>query len=474
MSRVVDKSALFEAIGYNPHSEGQWSYHQSKARFKLPCCGRRYGKSTMAGRDVEPYLLVNEKAYYWIVGPTYDLGEKEFRVIWDDLIIKMQLGRDKRVKKAYNKRSGEMFIELPWGSRIEVRSAQYPETLVGEGLSGAIISEAAKHRPDTWERFIRPALSDKRGWASFPTTPEGQNWYYLLWQLGRDTSQDNFASWRFPSWENTIVFPGGREDPEILLLEKTTTPEWFGQEIAADFTSFVGKIYGEWDEVIHVRRNHFNPNWANYITFDWGFVNPLAAIEFQIDPWDNIYIWREHYKPYTTLEDHINQIKERDQPAGYHIDMCFGDAADPEAAMVVSAKLAHCVAMPEAKTNWRQGVDLVKTFLKEYQIGEIDEYGTPRSAPKLTVDPSCVNTIREFNNYRAAPGTAGRSPREIAQGIDDHAVDAIRYGLVHIFLLGCRSHLVEVWGPTLKTESPGLASVSSDLSSGYFTLTKEF
>ena len=58
----------------------------------------------------------------------------------------------------------------------------------------------------------------------------------------------------------------------------------------ADFASFVGKIYGEFDETVHVGPVHFHPERKNYIAFDWGYVNPLAAVEFQIDAWDNIYI----------------------------------------------------------------------------------------------------------------------------------------------------------------------------------------
>jgi len=481
MTRAVDKQAFFERIEYTPHSKAQVLFHQSMKRFKLPCCGRRFGKSTMAARDLEPEMLQRDKGYYWIIGPTYDLGEKEFRVMWDDLIIKCQLGKDKRVKKAYNKRSGEMYIEMPWGKRVEVRSAQYPETLVGEGLSGAIMSEAAKHRKETWERFIRPALSDKRGGATFPTTPEGQNWYYDLWLLGQNPDNEYFESWRFPSWENSVVYPGGRTDSEILLLEDTTTPDWFMQEIGADFTAFVGKIYGEFDLTIHVKPHTFNPAWPNYMAWDWGFVNPLACIEFQVDPWDNIYIWREHYKSYTILEEHFRLLREREQPPGYRIDGCFGDAADPEAAMRVSAEIAPCIADPDAKTNWRQGVDRVKSFLKEYQIGEADEYGTPISAPKLWVANGCANTIREFSNYRAAEGSPNKGPKDIAQGIDDHAMDAIRYALVQLYDLGARHHLVEVMRNhpvgLSQHKDPVVAGVSTATLSGtrgFFSMDKEF
>src|SRR5690606_10440315 len=173
-------------------------------------CGRRFGKSTMASRDLEPELFLPDRRF-WIVGPNYDLGEKEFRVIWNDLIVGQALGRDKRVKKAYNKKQGDMYIEFPWRTRLEVRSAQHPDTLVGDALHGVIMSEAAKHRSDTWERYVRAALGDYRGWASFPTTPEGQNWLYKLWQLGRNPNFPDYDSWRFPSWTNRVLYPGGRE-----------------------------------------------------------------------------------------------------------------------------------------------------------------------------------------------------------------------------------------------------------------------
>src|SRR5690348_15305866 len=182
--RVIDRNQFFRQIGYQPHRE-QLLFHNSKARFRIPVCGRRFGKSKMAGSDLEPHLFLPNKMD-WIIGPTYDLGEKEFRVVWDDLIIGLRMGQDKSIKKAYNKKQGNMYIEFPWQTRLEVRSADHPENLVGEALDRAIMSEAAKHKMETWERFVRPALADKRGQADFPTTPEGFNWLHNLWQLGRD------------------------------------------------------------------------------------------------------------------------------------------------------------------------------------------------------------------------------------------------------------------------------------------------
>ena len=475
----MDASALFRQIGYTPH-EPQWLYHNSRARFRLPNCGRRFGKSTMAGRDLEPKLFEPGKLF-WIVGPTYDLGEKEFRVIWQDLIVGMKLGRDKRIRRAYNKKQGHMFIEFPWHTRVEVRSADHPENLVGDALDWVIMSEAAKHKEETWQRFIRPALADKRGGADFPTTPEGFNWLFQLWMYGKDETMPDYDSWRFPSWANTAVYPGGEDDPEIKLLKKTMSPESFLQEIAADFGSFVGKIFPEWDILRHVKNHTFNPAWPNYMAIDWGYTNPAAFIEFQVDPQDRVYVWRQHYKPYTRVEDHCAEIKRRENPPGYHLDMAFADAADPEAVETVSQNLVSCVADPEAKTNWRQGIDLVRSFL-EREAGE-DEFGGPQYEPAFFVDPSCVDVIDEFNNYRAPQGVKGRNAPEGDNKSKNHATDAIRYGLMHKFALGATYHLTDVM--SMNTSVTGWTQTESGLSipeplamsgadGGYFTSGGEF
>lgn len=428
-TQAVDKQKFFNLIGYQPHAR-QVEFHKSTARFKVAACGRRAGKTFMTAKDIEPLAMLPDKRI-WLVAPTYILGEKEFRVIWNDMIVKLKFGQDREVKKAYSLRQGEMFIEFPWGTRIEVRSAERKEALVGDGLDLVVMCEAAKHQRETWDRMIEPALADKRGSAIFTSTPEGQNFFYELWQRGLDDNEPEYESWQYPTWENSIIFPGGYQDSEIQRLKRNMTTDAFAQEIAADFTSFTGKIYKEFTEKTHVKNHVYRPDWPNYIAFDFGYVNPLAAVEFQVSPQDTIHVWREYYEKGMTLEEHFMALKNREQPKGYKIDLCFGDAADPEAILEVCRKFAPCIGDPKSKDNWREGIDLVKGFLK---------FREPL-IPGLYLDPSCKNGIREFNNYKAVEGGKERDPRELAKKNDDHFLDALRYGLMHIFKLGMRVRL---------------------------------
>lgn len=469
----VDKPALFAKIGYDP-MDHQLDYHTVDKRFRVVCAGRRTGKSTMAGSDREADLL-RPKNLGWIVGPTYDLASKEFRVMYDHFIIKMGLGRDKRTKSNFNVKQGDMYIEMPWGSRVEVRSAAHPETLVGEGLDWVIMAEAAKQNEETWQKYIRPALADKRGGADFVSTPEGKNWFYRLWKLGIEGHPD-YWSVRMPSWVNTKVFPGGEQDPEIVLLRETTIEEWFLQEIAAEFTAVVGRIFGEFSEETHLRKHTFRPDWPNYIAFDWGFANPLAAIEFQVAPDDTIHVWREHYERYRTLEWHVSTLKERANPPGYRLDMAFGDAADPEAVAYVSQHLVNCLANPDSK-QWLTGIRLMKRMLKLTQQSDtdMDDYGRPIERPRYYVDPSCTNHIAEMTGYRTKTNVSANEfngAGVVASGIDDHSIDAMRYGLMHVFEVGVQHHLEEVypqWAKTGHTPVP-VAAVANDYDT-YFQLS---
>jgi hypothetical protein len=460
----VDKAHLFSQVGYEPMPH-QNLFHNSKARFRCAVCGRRAGKTNMVGNDRIAELLKppshGTQRLGWIVGPTYDLAAKEFRVMWDSLIIGMGLGGNKQVKANFNIKQGDMYIEvLPSRSRVEVRSAAHPETLVGDGLDWVIMSEAAKQTEETWQKYVRPALSDKRGTADFVTTPEGKNWLYALWKKGRKGKSHiaEWESWRFPSWVNSIMFPGGRQDEEILSVEADTLEEWFLQEYAAEFTAVVGRILGQFAQEDHVLNDYyqFNPDWPNYICFDWGYTAPLAAMEFQVSPRDEVYVWREHYFSNRTLEWHIETIKGRVNPDGYRLDLAFGDAADPEAVEYVTDHLVECIADPDSK-DWLTGIRLMQSHMKLHHDGiSYDANGVPIMRPRYFVDPSCENHIDEVENYRARKGAASTmneftGARVVDPKCQDHSLDAVRYGMMHKFKVVIAGNLSDVYPEWAKT-----------------------
>lgn len=435
----VRREDLFERLGYSPHSQLQWDVHKSTARFRIPCCGRRWGKTTFAANELTAYAFTPE-ARYWIVGPSYRLGEKEFRIVYNNLVRKLKLGS--QMKVSFNTKQGDMRIELTkLNTVIEVVSAERPDSLIGEGLDGVIMSEAATHKASTWEMYIEPALSDKRGWAIFPSTPRGYNWYNGLWQMGQMEDEFNdYASWRLPTWTNEAMYPGGRDDSEIKRIEGVVSRNHFLQEYAAEFTAYEGKIYEDFNTTLHVKKIDYNPHWKNYWAMDFGFADPMVVLDVMVDPMDNVYVWREYQVRYRNTWEHCNALRDRKNPSGFHVDCIYADPRGADEIATIQMILGPVVARP---VGWALGIEAVQRHMKIQPDGQ----------PKLFIDPSCVMLIQQLEQLRFAATKEGVNSREKQHDYNDHGPDALRYFFSEHYVNRPHGRLSDVYGGRLDTEA---------------------
>ena len=431
------RSRLWGAMGYDPH-DAQMDIHNSGARFKVPCCGRRFGKSTSAVADLLPDYFVPNTTH-WLVGPTYELGEREFEQLYNFIMEMPEVFNHKDTHISYSPTAGNMKIEFPWNTLVKVVSAEKPKSLLGKGLSSAIMCEAAQHEELTWTRYIRPALSDKRGRAVFPSTPRGFNWFYNYYRRGQDPNQIQWDSWQFPSWSNTRIY-SGEDDEEFDEIRQNTSQMLFDQEYGAKFTAYEGRIYTEFDEAIHVQPledvvKRSMAYWRNFWAVDFGFSNPFVCLDIMVDPQDNVYVWREYYVRHKPVVVHARELRRRDNPPGWHLNGIFADPADPDGVATLNMYLGAAFAR---RVGVFQGIEAVKVLMK------INE-DTDR--PRLFIDPSCTNLIRELNTLHMAenrkPGSTNN--REEQHKFDDHAADALRYFASEMFVLGAGTHLADIY-----------------------------
>lgn len=448
---------LFEKLGYTPHPK-QWLAHESNQRFRTLCCGRRFGKSQWAGHELTKKMFKKDSVN-WIVGPDYSLGEKEFRVVYTDF---QKLGLLKYCNKSYNVKQGNMRIHFKeLNSLLEVKSAERPDSLVGEGLDHVCMSEAAKHKVSTWQMYIEPALSDKRGTADFPSTPEGFNWYEGLYQLGqqKDEKFTDYISWRFPTWENSVMYPGGfnpacpnivdelhhsnvpcKCEPELVRIFNTVSTMYWLQEYAAEFTAFEGMIYPEFNDQIHVREFEYDPRCANWWALDFGYTDPFICLDIMVDQSQRVYVWREYVKSGLSTYEHGHILSNRENPDGYHIDAV---AADPRGADEI------------ATLRWILGSSILANAL-----GQALGYEAVKQAfkvradglPGLMIHPRCTETIRSIKNLHGKPGASGY---ETARGQFDHPADALRYFFNEYFVMGGNYSLADVYSGYQRTEAAG-------------------
>jgi len=457
----VSREKLFEALKYEPHGPEQWAAHRARQRFRVKCCGRRYGKSTWAGKELTVKMLKRD-SINWIVGPDYGLGEKEFRIVWNDFKTLGLLGR---CQKSYNVKQGNMrlyFKDL--NSLLEVKSAERPDSLVGEGLDHVCMSEAAKHKMSTWQMYIEPALSDKRGTADFPSTPQGFNWYRGLFELGQSSREDldDYVSWRFPTWKNTLVYPGGFDtecpnistndsgqdyhlakfnrnrlvnctcNTELIRIYNNVSRMYWLQEYAAEFTSFEGMIYPQFNEDTHVRTFDFQPAWRNWLAVDFGFVDPFVCLDIMIDQEDRVWVWREYMVSYLTNHDHSLALRNRENPGGYHIDGVAADPRDPDGINTLAWTLGSAHATPVDRVL---GYEAIRRALKV----------RPDGLPGLMIHPRCSELIRQMKLLRYADSKEGHNSKQTQHDYDDHGPDALRYFFNEFFVLGRNESLADLY-----------------------------
>ena len=161
-------------MDYEPHY-GQSKLHypeKTTARFFVMVCGRRFGKTTASAMEATYYASQPNKKI-WLVGLSYDKADLMFREIWQKMVI----GHANDIDRASEK---DRHIRFKWGTTVEAKSADNPDSLVGEGLDLLIIDEAAKVKRKIWDMYLSPTLSDRKGKGIFITTPEGFNWIYDL------------------------------------------------------------------------------------------------------------------------------------------------------------------------------------------------------------------------------------------------------------------------------------------------------
>ena len=210
---------------YKPHA-GQlemheWTTWDKRTRFRIACCGRRFGKTMACANELIEHGLNVAKSVNWWVSPTYQQSMIAYRMVENALgktgLIEQEIKSERR-------------ISLINGSSLSFKSADNFNALRGEGVNFLVIDEAATIQREAWEQALRPTLSDKNGRALIVGTPKGRNWFYELYSRGCDPEQTEYKSYSFPTWTNPLI-----PQSEIDEVKRSLPADVFRQEYEAQF-----------------------------------------------------------------------------------------------------------------------------------------------------------------------------------------------------------------------------------------------
>lgn len=201
-------------------------------RFGAVVAHRRFGKTVCAINHLQIACLEcqRERPRFGFIAPTYTMAKS---IAWDYLVDTA------KPIPGILPRISELSVTYPNGGQVRLFGADNPDSLRGQYFDGVVFDEFGLQPPRIFSEVIRPALSDRQGWALFMGTPAGKNQFFDVVQQAR---QD--PSWYFAEFKasQTGIIPA----EELAAARKDMTDDEYRQEYECSFEASVkGSIYGK-------------------------------------------------------------------------------------------------------------------------------------------------------------------------------------------------------------------------------------
>ena len=403
----------------------------SRARHVILRAARRVGKSYAAGKRIFSHKVVYPNTRGWIVGPSYDLAHKEFRYLLEltrQFCKQEHLGKPEGVRE--NPSAGDLYFRTPWGSEIIGKSAQKPETLVGEELDWLIMSEAALHHKRTWEQYLRPTLTTRKGISMWPFTPDaGGLWLYEL-----ERHAETLPDWEIftgPAWDCPHYDP-----KEIAAAKRELSADAFNEQYGGKWTFYSGRVYQLQADIHFIQPFPIPKTWKVYAATDYGASQPTCTLWMAVSPDGAGYIFDEYYydprKTSTTraTADHVAAMRINDKGHTAQTTCRIADHHGLGSQLIRDFCLAHWPTVPcksEDRQARRDRSITAFTIKDRPHPYHVREFAKPVSAtgqyPDIFIFKGRCNDLeRELSFLRWKQGTKDGK----IEG-DDHAADAMEY-----------------------------------------------
>lgn len=264
---------------------------KDRYRFKKIDGGVRVGKSETAATCLLVDVLWRVQVrgvrddLWGVVADTYSMAEEEMRHLHRML---EDLGIPHEFSTPMHSRWRITFPGMK--AEVHTMTASDITKIASRAYRGMVVAEAAQTVVDTWYQ-CRARVSQTKGWVLLEGTFEKRKgpWYGLLTQewLREDGAGKVYT---MPSWENPLAFPGGREDPEILLAERDLPPGIFREKYAGVPQKPNALVFPEAEQQYIVRDRfpglpvQYDPDRPVFLGVDPGIAHAYAVVAAQFYP----------------------------------------------------------------------------------------------------------------------------------------------------------------------------------------------
>ena len=269
-------------------------FHNRTQRFACIVAHRRAGKTVACIHELLKRAVTNpiQPSKYAYVAPTYAQAKS---TAWDYLIEAVAPLMPYGVKI----NQSDLSVKLPNGAEIRLFGADNYHTLRGLRLDGIVLDEYADIDPRAWTQVIRPAISDRRGFAVFIGTPRGHDHFFERYRDAVSTPSEWYAaalraSELVPEYGDKIALSKGLDyavsqgyltSDELEKAKQDQSEEWYRQEYECDFEAanpgaYYGKQMAEALEKGRITKVPYDPSYRVYTGWDIGGNRDATAIWF--------------------------------------------------------------------------------------------------------------------------------------------------------------------------------------------------
>ena len=375
-------------------------------RFRVAVCGRRFGKTHLAIRELAKYAAKPDQRV-WYVAPTYRMAKQ---IVWKKL--KKKLLNINWVKKVNEQ---DLTLELVNGSEISLRGADNYDSLRGVGLNFICLDEFADIDSEAWYEVLRPTLADTAGHALFLGTPKGMNWAKDIFD--NYTTKKSWMSFQF-----TTVDGGNVPEEEVEQARQDLDARTFSQEFLATFENFSGIIAYSFGTHNILKAEEVNANEQLILGTDFN-VNPMSCTVMRRTK-DGLHCVDEIVLNSSNTNELIDEIRNRyprnpitifPDPAGVQRKTSANGNTDIKLLENAGFTVRYHRQHPLVKDRINSANSLF--FLRD------------NDTTRFYIDPKCKHTIKSLQQFCYKEGT--QIPDKDS-GFD-HMFDALTYAIQFLF-----------------------------------------
>ena len=266
------------------------------------------------------------------------------------------------------------------------------------GLDGAWLEEGTAFTRKDYNEVLARMRNNAMGWRQIIiTTNPGppMHWIYTDLIKGKQAH---------------VYYSGAPDNPYnskdyLSILDKLTGVQ-HERLVEGHWVQAEGTVYDAFDYNTHVRVRKVEDFQYWGLAIDEGYTNPAVILLIGVDGDGRLHIEREFYQTGVLQERVVAQSRE-----WVNERRATAIVVDESAAGLIADLRNAGLSAEGHKGRVLDGIAIVQGLLTVQDDG----------LPRLTVDPSCVNTVNEFESYVWKPG------KDEPVKENDHALDALRY-----------------------------------------------